>query len=102
MIFDPQLPAAVLVTWIQLRSLAWAGWATPPLSISELASLAGIHSARLNRHLSQLQDISALTCRNAGNGKIVVTFPEEPTVLPENQAEAQNHSSSPLLNPGNQ
>jgi hypothetical protein len=86
MIFNPQLPTAVLFTWIQLRSLAWAGWVTPPLSISELAALIAIHPVRLIKHLSQLQDISSLSCRTTGQGKIVVAFPEEPTVISENHA----------------
>ena len=102
MIFNPQLPPAVLVTWIQLRCLAWAGWVTPPLSISELAALIAIHPARLNRHLSQLQDISALSCRITGHGKIIVAFPEEPTVIPENHAEYENHAGSRFLSSKNQ
>jgi hypothetical protein len=97
MIFHPQLPSAVLVTWIQLRCLAWDGWVTPPLSIPELASLIGIHPARLNRHLSQLQGISALSWRAVGHGKIIVAFPEEPFVVPENQTENRNHAGSTFL-----
>ncbi len=94
MIFNQQLPAAVLVTWIQLRCLAWMGWTTPPLSLPELASLTGIHPARLNRHLSQLADISALTCRSAVNGKIIISFPEEPTTISEKPMQPQNHTDS--------
>lgn len=86
MIFNTQIPPAVLVTWIQLRCLAWRGWVTSPLSISELASLIGIHPARLHRHLLQLHDISALSWRIAGNGKLIVAFPEEPSVETKNQA----------------
>jgi hypothetical protein len=99
MIFNPQLPPAVLVTWIQLRCLAWDGWVIPPLSISELAALIGIHPARLHSHLSQLQDISALSWRTAGYGKRIVSFPEEPTVKTDNQAEAPNLPGSKILNP---
>jgi hypothetical protein len=102
MIFNPQLPPAVLVTWIQLRCLAWDGWATHPLSISELAALIAIHPARLTKHLSQLQDISALSCRTAGQGKIIIAFPEEPTIIPENYAEYQNHSGSIFIGSRNQ
>ena len=86
MIFNTQLPSAVLVSWIQLRCLAWRGWNTPPFTLSELASLIGIHPARLNRHLSQLQDLSALSCRSAGNGKLILSFPVEPAVKTEDQA----------------
>jgi hypothetical protein len=94
MIFHPQLPSAVVVTWIKLRSLAWKGWVTPPFSIPELASLTGIHPARLNRHLSQLQDISALSWRTIGNGKIILSFPEEPTAIPEKQTLPSNVSDT--------
>ncbi len=96
MIFNQQLPAAVLVTWIQLRCLAWSGWATPPLSIPELASLTGIHPARLNRHLSQLEEISSLSCRTGVTGKIIISFPEDPIAIPESHAEDRNHVDSTL------
>ncbi len=86
MIFNTQIPSAVLVTWIQLRSLAWSGWVTPPLSVPELASIIGIHPARLQRHLAQLQDISALVSRSTGNGKLILSFPEEQIMNRENQA----------------
>ena len=98
MIFNTQLPSAVLVTWIQLRCLAWKGWVTPPLSLDELASLVGIHPARLNRHLSQLQGISALTYRSAGNGKLILSFPAEPSVTAGNQAVSPDLSGVPINN----
>jgi len=86
-IFDTQLPSAVLVTWIQLRCLAWRGCATPPFSIPELASLIGIHPARLQKHLAQLQDDSALACQSAQDGKLILSFPEEPPTKTEQQNE---------------
>ena len=98
MIFNTQLPSAVLVTWIQLRCLAWKGWVTPPLSLDELASIVGIHPARLNRHLSQLQDVSALTCRSAGNGKLILSFPAEQSVTAGNQEVSPDHSGIPINN----
>lgn len=101
MIFNQQLPSAVLVTWIQLRCLAWAGWVTPPLSISELAAIIGIHPARLHRHLSQLQDISALSWRTTGYGRLIVSFPEEPAAKTENQAVAPILPGSTILNSQN-
>ncbi len=77
LIFHPQLPAAVLVSWIKLRSLAWRGFSTPPMSLPELASHLAIHPARLARHLAQLQEISALEYHQALQDKIVLSFPEE-------------------------
>ena len=97
MIFHPQLPSAVLVTWIQLRCLAWDGWATPPLSLSELAALIGIHPPRLDRHMSMLESIAALSWRTSGHGKIILTFPYEPIGVPENHVDARNRAGSTLL-----
>ena len=98
LIFHPELPSAVLVTWIQLRSLAWDSWTTPPMSLPELAAHIGIHHSRLNKHLAQLKDISALSWRNTDYGKIIISFPEEPTAMPENQLEAQNNVGSTIGN----
>lgn len=88
-IFHPELPAAVLVTWIQLRCLAWEAGVTPPLSMAELASITGIHPARLHRHVSQLQAISSLSLQAVGQGKIRISFPKEPQLIPENHRLAQ-------------
>jgi hypothetical protein len=101
MIFNHELPSAVLVTWIQLRCLAWDSWVTPPLSISELAALTGIHPARLHRHVSQLQSISALSWRSVEHGKIILSFPEDPTVEPVHHMEARNLVRSSILNSEN-
>jgi hypothetical protein len=83
MVFNTQLPSVVMLTWIQLRCLAWRGWATPPLSLPELASLIGIHPARLQRHLAELQDASALVCRSTKDGRLILSFPEEPIFVTE-------------------
>lgn len=97
LIFHPDLPSAVLVTWIQLRCLTWASWTTPPFNLSELAAHLGIHPSRLNRHLSQLKDISALSWRVVGHGKITITFPEEPAIRPEDHADAHSNPESAIL-----
>ena len=102
MIFNTQLPASVLVTWIQLRCLAWSGWETPPFSISELASLLGIHPERLTRHLAQLQEISALFCRLAEQEKLILSFPEESTDAQENPMETRDPSGPDLSTTGSQ
>jgi hypothetical protein len=94
MIFHPQLPATVLVTWIQLRCLAWRGWHTSPLSLPELASLTGIHPDRLQRHLIQLEGISALSLHTSGDGKLIITFPEHPGIPLEGKPEEQKNSST--------
>ncbi len=87
-IFHPELPSASLVTWIQLRCLAWRGWSTPPLSIAELASLTGIHPARLQRHLAQLAELSTLSWRTLRDGKVIVSFPADTATQPDSYEEA--------------
>jgi hypothetical protein len=82
MLFHSQLPSAVLLTWIQLRALAWKGWSTPPLSLPELASLLGIHPSRLEKHLAHLQSAFALSLRTNASGKLVISFPEQPGSKP--------------------
>jgi hypothetical protein len=68
------------------------------LSLPKLASLIGIHTARLQRHLAQLQDLSALVCRNAGDGKLILSFPEEPTPKSKNQAASTDLSYAAMHN----
>lgn len=98
MIFHPELPAAVLVTWIQLRCLAWKGWHTSALSLPELASLTGIHPARLQKHLSHLQNISALSIHSTGDGKLILSFPEELPIREENEVKTQHPAISTHTN----
>lgn len=95
-IFHPQLPSAVLVTWLKLRSLAWDRWDTPPLSIPELASLTGIHPARLHRHLAQLQGVSALSWHTSNQGKVIVSFPQLPATEPEHRYESVGDIAPPI------
>jgi hypothetical protein len=102
MIFHPELPAAVLVTWIQLRCLAWKGRVTPPMKIPELAADIGIHPARLYKHLCYLQDISALSWRLAGNEKIMISFLEEQAGRNENLENMQHQFGSSSLHPAEQ
>jgi hypothetical protein len=101
MIFNTQLPPAVLVTWIQLRCLAWGGWVTPTLSISELASLIGIHPARLHRHLYQLKDISALSWHSTGQGTMTISFTGEPPDQPGHQPGPTNLRNTRMHNSKN-
>jgi hypothetical protein len=101
MIFNSQLPPAALVTWIQLRSLAWDGWVTSPLSISELAALTGKRQSMLYRHMSQLRHLSALSWRSTGLGTIIVSFPEELSGMPNKQAGPLNILDSTILNSQN-
>jgi hypothetical protein len=67
------------------------------MSISELASLIGIHPNRLHKHLSHLWEISALSWRITQGEKLVLSFPEEHTVKAENHASAQIFPGSTLF-----
>ena len=82
LISHPRLTAAALATWVQLRSLAWDGWSTPPITLPELAAQLGLHPGRLSRHLALLQDVEALTWRDAGSGRLILSFPQQPILLP--------------------
>lgn len=100
LIFHPELPAAVLVTWIQLRCLAREKNVTPPLSVAELASIIGIHPARLQRHLAQLQDISTLTVRDMHHGKIILSFTLPSAFAPEQPVKVHNFNEPPIASTG--
>ena len=98
LIFHADLPPATLRTWIQLRCLAWSGWSTPPLTISEIASQLGIHTTRLSRHLAQLTDDSALSCYLVGQGKVIIPFPDQPSFTPEPDNTAPDNSGDTSAN----
>jgi hypothetical protein len=95
MIYDAQLPPALILTWIQLRGLAWGGMVTPPLRMQELAALTGKCQATIYGHMSQLRRMSTLNWCSTGQGTIIVTFAgktgEEfkdepmPPVIPDSQ-----------------
>jgi hypothetical protein len=96
LIFHPDLPPAVLRTWMQLRCLAWTGWTTPPMTVSELAAHLGIHTSRLYRHLAQLKDNSALSWHITTQGKFIISFPEEPAISRENGTDTRKPAGSAI------
>lgn len=98
MIFNPQLPPAVLVTWIQLRCLAWDGWVTPPLNMHELTQITGKSQATLCKHISLLRESTTLRLRCTGQGKIIVSFHEEFTDKAEHKPGSPNFPDSKILN----
>lgn len=101
-LFHPELSATVLVTWLKLRSLAWDGWDTPPMNLSQLAAYLGIHPARLNRHLDQLQEVYALFIRPTSQARIILSFPEEPPFYHEPLTPARNKAQAARINPDHQ
>ena len=83
MIYYPQLPPSVILTWIQLRGLAWGGTVTPSLSMQELAEVTGKSQATIYKHLVILRQIQRLYWRSAGDGSIVVFFGKAPSTPKE-------------------
>jgi hypothetical protein len=72
MIYDPQLPSAVILTWVQLRGLAWGGMVIHPLRMQELAALTGKYQATIYGHISQLRRMSTLAWRSNGQGMTIL------------------------------
>jgi hypothetical protein len=75
MIFSSQLPPALFITWLQVRSLAWVGTRTPVLCLSDLAALTGKSVTTLTRHLEQLQRLHTLRISAPQQGRIILSFP---------------------------
>jgi len=97
LIFHPELPTAVLVTWIQLRSLAGDSRRMPSTSLPDLASKLGIHPNRLYRHMSSLQELSALSLYEMNQGKFVISFPEQPSHLQKGEPRVKEGIEQPFL-----
>jgi hypothetical protein len=100
-IFNPRFSPAILVTWIQVRCLAWGGWVTPALSMQELAAFTGKSQAKLHRHMSQLRRLSALSWRSTGQGTIIVTFADELSKPLKPVKKPPAIQNSQILDPGN-
>jgi hypothetical protein len=74
MIFKSQMPPAVFLTWLQLRSLTWCGPDIPPFSVQAWVDLTGISRCTFLRHLKYLQDLDALHWHSSGYGRIRIKF----------------------------
>jgi hypothetical protein len=100
MIYKSQMPAAVFLTWLQLRGLAWCGLDTPSLCMQELVDLTGKSMATLTRHLDHLQLMHALRWHSPEPGKLIVTFPKiPPTMLVPLESNFQNCKIENLKKP---
>ena len=71
------IPAAYLLTWLQLRSLVQEGAETPPLDLQQLLKMAGIARSTLYRHLAFLKARRVLDWRTAGRGLLIISFAAE-------------------------
>jgi hypothetical protein len=99
LIFHPELTPAMLVTWIQLRSLAGEDSFMAPVSLSQLAARLGIHPSRLNKHMARLREISALSWSAVGPEKIIISFPKKIGVRQEDLVTIPGRLSTSISNP---
>jgi hypothetical protein len=78
LIVDPQLPPAVFLTWLQLRSLTWRGQQTFTFSLQDWADLTGTSRTTFLRHLDLLQQKHALRWHSLRSGVVHVSFAGAP------------------------
>jgi len=71
---DGSIPAAYVLTWLQLRSQVQEGAETPPLDLQQLLEMAGIARSTLYRHLAFLKARHVLDWRTAGRGLLIISF----------------------------
>ena len=76
--YQLKLPFPILASYVLLRGLAWSSTVTPMLSMQELASLTGIPPSSLFRHMSHLSRMGVLSWRATGQGKLMLTFNDDP------------------------
>jgi hypothetical protein len=81
MIFKSQLPPAVFLTWLQLRSLTWCGQDIPPISLQDWLDLTGTSRTTFIRHLNWLQGRHALRWHSPQPGWVSVSFAAAPYPL---------------------
>lgn len=77
LIHNRAIPATVLQTWVQLRSLAPTGDETPPLRMQQLAEITGKSQSCLYRHMTFLRSAGALDWRPGGWGVMIYSFATE-------------------------
>ena len=77
MIYNRELPPAVVFTWIQLRGLAWDRMETPQVSMAQLSDLTGKSQSTLYAHMALLRSWGALRMRPSVKGSIIVAFPAD-------------------------
>ncbi len=75
-IFNANLPDALLRTLAQLHGLAWQtkGERTPPATVAEFARLRGLKERRMYDHLRDLKTAGYIRVENLGHGQIII-FP---------------------------
>ena len=87
--FGMNLSPQVRDTWVLLRALAWGRQETPRLSLRQLTELTGKEQSTLYGHMAHLRDRGALRWRPAGEGTLIVSFPD----FASSEADASQNSN---------
>ena len=74
LIFNPQLPPSVFITWLQLRSLTWRGRRSFTFHLRDWAELTGTSRPTFLRHLNLLKQKHALRWHSLGGRMVHVSF----------------------------
>jgi alpha-amylase/alpha-mannosidase (GH57 family) len=98
MIFNLTLPPAVILTWMQMRALAWDGWVTPAFSIQDLETITGKSHQTLSKHLSMLRKMNLLQWRSISQRKIIISFSKEQSTEPEIKPTYCRAAATTILN----
>lgn len=75
-VYDPNLPRALIVTYVRLRGLAWKNKDrfTPPMRIEELLEITGLKRRAFYQHLSELRETGPLRWESPQPGYLVLFF----------------------------
>jgi hypothetical protein len=73
-LFGSQLPPAVFVTWLQLRSLTWCGQELQPFALQDWVDLTETSRTTFLRHLNLLQARHFLRWHSPKAGMVQVSF----------------------------
>ncbi len=85
LVFDLEIPAGILETYLQLRGLAWDSNETLRVTWSELARLTGKPQSTIYAHLAVLRNKNFLRFFSTGKKIVVVNLREpDPKILVEN------------------
>ena len=74
LIFQRKLTPSVVLTWLQLRALAWGQHDTPEISLQQVQELTGKSPSTLYGHMALLRSWDALRWRPSEGGTLIVTF----------------------------
>jgi hypothetical protein len=74
LIFNPQLPPSIFLTWLQLYCLTWRGRRSFTFHLQDWADLTGTSRPTFLRHLNFLKQKHALRWHSLGRRMVHVSF----------------------------